>query len=863
MRLDVLLSRLGMRRRESRAAASIHEKYAALKTLTSANNEALERLADLQRTSTGEFLFDAAYIRDVTSRALALGHEVVDALAVLSDGRERRLGAALERVATEVQAVLTEHAAVPPGPYVLHFEDMKAPPIELVGAKVRRLADMRNGAGVPVPDGFSVTSAACYGLLAQEGLWASIQRTLAELTLIDKERLARASERIRAQILDAPWPAPIAAAILGAHEALVRRAGRAAAPVSVRSSAVGEDGEFSFAGQYVSVLNVDRGGLLGACKEVVASQFGPRAVVYYKARGLEGAALPMAVGVVLMIDARASGVLYTRAIDSSGDDSMVLSGSWGLGPSTVDGSISPDVFRVARDPARTLLSSRVVRKPRMLLSREEVGVVEVEVPSWMREQPCLTRDQITRLADYGARLEQHFGVPQDVEWAIDPAERVVVLQSRPLRTATAASSSPPQVAARKGLPILLGGGIVASPGIAAGPVAVVTEGAAPDVPHGAVVVARTAAPTLAAIVDRAAAIVTEVGSVACHLATVAREFGIPAIVNAEGALATLHDGQVVTVDAEMGNIYAGRIESLLALAAARHTDDAVLQSPLFRKLQAVLRLLAPLNLTDPRSRQFTAAGCRTLHDILRYAHERAVQEMFLAGGSVGGAGGALTLESALPLEFRFVDLGGGLDHDGRTATVRPEQFRSLPLQAIWSGLAGARWGTDSAAGVAGLGSVMLTALTSRPSSLERPEPNFVIVTDTYVNINFRFGYHFARVDASVSPDASSNYASVVFHGGAADNDGRTRRLEFIAGVLEPRHWVIARRDDALFGRVEGLPAASMARELEVVGRLMVLTRQLDTRLADPDATARAIRAFQAGDDTLGLDSEARQSAGHA
>jgi len=378
----------------------------------------------------------------------------------------------------------------------------------------------------------------------------------------------------------------------------------------------------------------------------------------------------------------------------------------------------------------------------------------------------------------------------------------------------------------------------------------------PDVPRGAVIVARTAAPALAAIIDRVSAIVTEVGSAASHLATVAREFRIPAIFNAEGALSVLKDRQVVTVDAEMGNVYAGRIESLLELAATRGQDEELLQSPLFRTLRAVALLLTPLSLTDPRSRRFRPSGCRTLHDILRYAHEVGVQEMFLAGGDVGGPGTSLRLESSLPVDFYFIDLGGGLDVAGAATVVRPEQFRSRPLVALWAGLRDVPWSTEPAAGRSGLGSVIMTALSSRDAAAGTTEPNFVLVTDAYVNINFRFGFHFSRVDAYLSPGFRENYASVIFHGGAADARGRSRRLDFLGGILETRHWRIARRDDALFARIEALPEADLARELEVVGRLLVLTRQIDTLLGDDAATARAIAAFRSGDYTLGLGRDA-------
>jgi pyruvate,water dikinase len=853
MNLDALLKRVRARLRPSSAdrAVRLGAKYQSLRALTAANNAALEIFADLQRASSGDLVFDATYVRDAAARALALGRDVVDALAVLTDKRPARLARTLEQIGNEVTAVLTEQEPLPSGPFVLQLADAHASPATLTGGKIRRLAELREVLGIPAPDGFVITSVACHRLLAQEGLWQAIQGTVGGLTLVDRQSLRQASEAIKRRIVSTAWPPALSSAILDAYDELVRRQAGERVLVSVRSSAADEDGAFSFAGQYVSILNVTRERLLDACKEVVASQFGPRAVIYYKTRGLDSAAMPMAVGVVAMVDARASGVLYTRSPETPGEETMIMSGSWGLGPSTADGAVTPDVFRVTRDAGHDLVDSRVAVKERMLLGRAEGGIVEVDVPGWMRQRPCLTREQLAALAGYGARLERHYGTPQDVEWAVDAADRILILQSRPLRLRSASPAARGgALAARKGIPVLLGGA-VASTGVASGPVLIVRQDSQAEVPRGTVIVARTAAPALAAIIDRAAAVITEVGSITSHLATVARESQVPALFDVTGALSALHDGDIVTVDAELGNVYAGRIDSLLALTAARQRDDALLETPLFRRLRAVALLLTPLNLTDPRSRVFRPGGCRTLHDILRYAHEAAVREMFLAGNDAAAAGGSLRVRSPLPLQLFVIDLGGGLLVPPDAATVSPDQFRSRPLVALWGGLEAVSWSTAPALDAATLGSVVSTALTSAPPS--RPEPDFALVTDAYLNIEFRFGYHFSRLDAMLSPGARDNYVTLVFHGGAADAGGRSRRLDFIAAILEGRDWRVSRRGDALFARVEALREAEMARELEEVGRLLVVTRQIDTRLTDDTVTAAAVAAFRSGDYSLHLD----------
>jgi pyruvate,water dikinase len=828
------------------------KKYEAYRRLVTANNAALEVLADLQSKAGGEYLFDAKYLRDATSAALARGREVVEALDELSGGRERRLRGAFSAVEAKLARVAEPAVHVPDGPPVLSFAEAAEAPVELVGAKAWRLAVLRTRAGVPAPDGFSVTSRACLDFLEAGGILPKVRLAVEELPLASQEALLRTSETLRVSVLGTPWPKSVADRIFSAFDALEERLERRGLLVSVRSSAVGEDGEFSFAGQYSSVLNVDRERLLEACREVLASQFGPRALVYYKARG-GGGLLPMAACVVAMVDARASGVLYTRSPDDPAEETMVLAGTWGLGPSTVDGRLTPDVFTVGRGEGFPLLRSRVAPKDRMLLCRESRGLVDVEVPGWMRDQPCLTPAQVSALAACGAALEGHFGRPQDVEWALDAEERILILQSRPLRLDGEAAGRDEVLEQRKGLTALLSEATIASRGVGSGPVFPVGPEVPPSsAPPGAVLVARAAEPRLAEALDRAAAVVTEVGSTTSHLATVARENGIPALFGVRGALASLGAGTVVTVDAEMGNVYAGRVDALLASAARRRLEGTQ-DTPLFRRLRAVLAHLTPLNLTDVRARSFKASGCQTLHDILRYAHERAMEEMFLAGGGFGKESGtALRLTSPIPVSFYFLDLGGGLELPAGETELRPEHFRCRPLLQLWPGMVEVPWDTGSAASGRDVASLMMTAMTSGDVARRMAEPNYVLVSDVYLNMNFRLGYHFSRVDACSTENVHENYASLLFHGGAADARGRSRRADFIERVLRREGWRSSRRGDALFARIENQDAGSLASRLRVLGRLLVATRQIDTLFGSDSDVERAAEAFGRGDFTLGF-----------
>ena len=848
--LGRLKARFG-RLSDEEARRLLLNKYEAYRHLVDANTRALQLMADMQTNATGEYVFDRAYVEKSLAQITELSSTVVKNLHAMSGGRHKELGRTLERVVGETDLAIHGTGRQAIGPSVLDLGSLNKAPLGLAGGKIRRLAELKVDIGLPVPDGFCITTSACWLFLQHGNLLPTISSELDSISLRDKAELSRASEAIRGLVMGAHWPEPVGKAVLDAFDTLERKLG-APLKVSVRSSAVGEDGEFSFAGQFDSVLNVDRRSLLGTCQEVLASQFGPRALVYLKAKGIDDSFAPMAIGVIAMVDARSSGVLYTRDPQEPEADSMTIAGQWGLGCPTVDGSQTPDLFRLSGRPDPKPVEISVARKGHMLLCREGPGLVQVDVPGWMQEESCLTVDQLGQLGGFGHRLEQHFGRAQDVEWVLDSNNAIYILQSRPLRTFAPAKPVEDLMKRRAGLVPLLSRGVVACRGCASGPVHILrSEEDVQLVPYGAVLVAASASPRLAEAVDRAVAFVTDRGSTASHLATVAREFGVPALLGTGSATAVLSHGMTVTVDGDLGNVYEGRIGALLKDSPKPPFEgDEPLVLKRFRK---ALAHVTPLNLTDPRHPGFKASRCKTIHDILRFAHEVAVREMFDASRlATRETKNAVKLASPLPMAFFLLDLGGGLNTTAGSRTVTPEDFLCRPLIPIWKGMSGVPWRTDAAADTLGMASVFSSSMVAREAMREAAEPNYVIVSENYLNLSFRLGFHFSRVDAYLGERADENYASFLFQGGAADSAGRSRRVRFIKGALERTGFDIHTREDALFARTQQVPATEMARRLEALGRLMVATRQADTLFRDDDSVERALSAFQSGDFTLGL-----------
>jgi pyruvate,water dikinase len=611
---------------------------------------------------------------------------------------------------------------------------------------------------------------------------------------------------------------------------------------AVRSSALGEDAAgTSFAGQYQSLLNVRRAHLRESYLEVVAGKYTPQAMHYRLERGLRDEDVAMSVGFLVMVDARAGGVAYTGNPADRDDRNIYISSAWGLPKAIVDGRFASDFFVVDRAPPVRVIRRELGDKGTRFALDPMEGVQRSEVPEELRCQPSLTDQQAVEIAGTALRLEAHFGSPVDVEWAVTDDGGVVVLQCRPL-VQSAAAARRPQPA---GIPsALVTGGVGVSPGVGAGPVhRVRRDGDALTFPERAVLVVGQPLPRWAALLGRAAAVVAETGGVAGHLATVARELRVPAVFGA-GSLAALEDGAEVTVDAGCTAVYPGRVEPLLASAQA--ASSAPPDTPVRTALGRALRWIAPLNLLDPDSLGFEPSGCRTLHDITRFCHEKAVREMFDFGREHRFPKHASKqLYHNVPMQWWVLDLEDGFTREISGRYVRLEEIACRPMLALWRGMTAVPWAGPPAMSGRGFASVLFEATAnpalSTPFRKPYAQQNYFMISQRFVNLQSRFGFHFAAVESVVSDREHESYLSFSFKGGAADLERRAARVAMICGLLEECGFAVEARDDHAAARVAALPAPDMERRLEVVGYLIMHTRQLDMIMGHP-ATVDTYRA---------------------
>ncbi|MEM2124086.1 MAG: phosphoenolpyruvate synthase, partial [Methanolinea sp.] len=433
------------------------------------------------------------------------------------------------------------------------LEEIRKEDISAVGGKGASLGEM-SAIGLPVPRAFVVTSHAFRQFLIETGLEKTLFQDLEGIDVEDSRQLESAAEKAKRAVLAAKMPAPIREKIKDAY----RRMDNGENVVAVRSSATAEDlPDASFAGQQETYLNI-RGekNLLDAVQRCWASLYGARAIYYRVKHGFDHRSVNIAVVVQQLVNAEKAGVMFTSH-PVTGEDISIIEGSWGLGEAVVSGSVSPDKYVYDMRTGR-VVDRLIAHKRFQIVPDGSNGTRTVEVPKDLQDAPLLSDEEVERLARFGKIAENHYGVPQDVEWAI-VGKDIFILQSRPITTIRASRGPAEKPAGAAGTIILKGQG--ASPGVASGRVVIIHDAKeAGKVREGDILVTRMTNPDMVPAMRRVAAIVTDEGGMTCHAAIVSRELGTPAVVGTKTATQVLRQGQVVTVDGEKGFIYEGEIE---------------------------------------------------------------------------------------------------------------------------------------------------------------------------------------------------------------------------------------------------------------------------------------------------------------
>ncbi|MCX8037551.1 MAG: PEP-utilizing enzyme [Candidatus Sumerlaeia bacterium] len=828
-------------------------RYREFKDLLQANNEVLALIAQIEMRRSEDGALGLDFIRSRYALASTKVHEMILHLNRISDHAYPSLFDAHNRIRRQIELALSQGVSAESQELVLPLAAADYTRIHQTGSKAANLGWLL-GMGLPARDGFVITTAAFRLLMQKSGLADQVHREWAFLKDYSYVRLATMSRRWAFILAGVPLPAELGVAIRQGLADLFERLG-GPCRLSVRSSAVGEDMEASYAGQYRTELNVPPEGIFNAYRAVVASIYNPQAILYRHQMGLSAADAEMAVLVMPMIYPVVSGVLYTRDPRQGEQGPILITAVYGLARGLVEGWITPDHYSVSREPPMRILD-RVIAKKTVQFVAAADGVRQEDVPPELARQPALTDEQVERLAALGLKVESLFGEPQDIEWSMTAEGKFVVLQSRPLRLLESKPSGDEPSGESKAL--LLSGGQCARPGAGSGPAFIVKwPEDLQNFPDGAVLVAANSSPAFSSVFNRATAVVTEVGGITGHMASLARELGVPAIVGIKGALKAIPPGEVITVDATAGRIYQGRVESVLARRkiASRHPSPGRSSRP--GPLHAA-DLITPLTLTDPHSPAFRPESCRTFHDLIRFVHEKSFTEMFFLGDRMGEAAReeARKLAHPLPFEVWVIDLGGGL-----TPLATPSRevvladVYSRPGKAFLEGLLDPRirWNQPRPVSLRGFMSVFSTSLLHTDPDEEIREIGqkaFMIVSPEYLNFNSRVGYHFAALDSVCGLVQNDNYISFAFQGGAAAPDRRTLRAELISLILSRQGFSVEQEGDQVHAFLKKYDAETTARLLADLGRLLLFTRQMDMLIGDRRMVAWLAQAFEEGNYNL-------------
>jgi pyruvate,water dikinase len=801
--------------------ADFSKRYIKFRSLLTANNNALQAMAELEKMYYSGESYRIAFVRSKITVILVNVYKMIRNILEMSDGKYTELEKIFEKISNEISDIIDRKNVFLQGPLIMALDEVRRADKAQAGEKMANLGEISFLPGITVPQGFVITSSATRLFLTAEHI-AEINRLLQIVNLEDLDDLYRTCEEMQKIVLDAPLP-PDLEELLNLQFNRLETKTYPGCKVAMRSSALGEDtAGVSFAGLYSTFLNVDKNNICDSYKKVIASKYGPRAIAYRRKRGFRHEDIEMCVGCLVMVDALVSGVIYSRDPGEEENDVLRINVTAGIARGVVDGTTVTDLYLVSR------------AKPFAVVFSE------------MRQgrDSGLTYSQIKKLAETAMLLENHFGQPQDIEWSYDHQGELYILQSRPIAIIKKEklqinSSSPEATHSESGEPPFLFGGISASGGVACGQAFLVDSSKEMrEFPKGAVLVLKHPMPEWAPLLGSASAVIAESGTEAGHLATVAREFGIPALFSLPDAMKSLVRGQIITVNSSARAVYNGRREDLLRQNMVKR--DIMAGSPVQRIVTEALQYITPLNLNDPTSSHFRSTWCETLHDITRFCHEKSVSEMFNYGKEHRfDQGTAKRLVGEVPLEWWVIDLADGFrqEMDSKSKTVRVEDIVSLPMQAIWTGISAFPWEGPPPISARGFGSIIFQSAMrpdldpSVPSGLTTK--NYFLISKNFCNLSVRLGYHYAMIEAYLSDLLTESYVTFRFKGGAADMKRKAVRARLLADILKRYDFRVELRSDALLARVKKESIDYLEKRLQILGYLITHSRQLDMVMTQP------------------------------
>jgi pyruvate,water dikinase len=795
-------------------------QYRAFMSLLKNDKKAHELMAHLEDIFYRQAAVDLTQVTGKYNDLSRAVSDIIGDLEIISGNGMEALRPYFKKLDTYARYLLDAGSPDISPPWTLPLASKAATDLALSGGKASNLSKIYQGLEFPIPKGFVVTTRAFNAFLDDNGLRHKIDRLLSGLDMTSPNAVHQTADSIADLVEKAIMPSYILEEINDQIKSIWPE-NEKAMTLAVRSSAVGEDSTLSFAGQYRSVLDCKVEDILSAYKTVAASKYSHQALFYRINCGLSDMETQMAVLVIEMVDAMVSGVVYTADPLEPGSNRIVIHSVKGAGEALVDGRAVSEKNYIPKESIQSVPG---------------IKNYTVNVPDRKGTKGLLNDEDADFIARCAFALEQFFQTPQDVEWCLDKNGQFFLLQSRPLQTATIEASRPLDCRFESiANPVLVSGGDIACHGIGSGPVFHAgTRAVVSEIPQGCVLVAANASPDLVRVLDRVVAVVTLRGSSAGHFASVAREFGIPVLVNIPDVFEALPPSTIVTVDTHNKTIYEGRVPEMLESPCAKIRPIA--DSPFMRRMSYVMSFVSPLSLTDPEADNFNPGGCRSLHDIIRFSHETALKKMFhLSDKRWLKTGGTQKLEISIPMKFNVLDVGGGVVDDAKKQkTIGLVDIASIPMAAVLKGLQhpDIQWGEFSHFNWAEHDRIVMSGGIISPDNAMFN--SYAVLAGNYANMNLKFGYHFVLVDAVCGPGVDEGQIRFRFSGGGADVDQRLLRADFLVKILTGLEFDVHKKMDLVDAVFVSPDTEETLFHLDMLGRLLGATRLMDMYLKTQD-----------------------------
>ncbi|MBU4351103.1 phosphoenolpyruvate synthase [Patescibacteria group bacterium] len=459
--------------------------------------------------------------------------------------------------------------------YILWFSEISKNDVALVGGKNASLGEMFSELTrerINVPDGFALTTKAYWYLLKENGFDKKLEEIFSKFDPENLRSLQKTGKKARQLFNKIGFPKDLEKEILETYKVFCQKYGQNC-DVAIRSSGVCEDQpDTSFAGQFETFLNISgEKQLLEGIKKCLASAFGDRVIAYRQEKQIPDLKFALSVGVQKMVrsDLASSGIMFTIDTETGFPNIVLINSIFGVGEMIVKGLVTPDEFLVFKPTLKQGFKSIIVRNmgrktKKYVYDTSRGGLKEVGVSKKEQEKFSLSNEEVLILAKWACLIEDHYNVPQDIEWAKDgKTNELYIVQSRP---ETVHGSRTKNILKEYELkteqkPILVG--IAVGNKIGTGKARIIKDiSRINDFIPGEVLITKMTDPDWVPILRQAAAIITDEGGRTSHAAIVAREFGIPAIVGTRTATSALKTGQDLTVDCSSGQglVFEGKID---------------------------------------------------------------------------------------------------------------------------------------------------------------------------------------------------------------------------------------------------------------------------------------------------------------